>query len=44
VWPVPLAQVLPGPQTDFSFQNQFFGNLFEFPAEEITLKSVSPTL
>jgi hypothetical protein len=36
VWPVPLAQVIPRPQTDFSFQNLVFGNLFEFSAAEIT--------
>ncbi len=29
---------------DFSFQNLFFWNLFEFSAVEITLKSTSPTL
>jgi hypothetical protein len=27
--------------TDFSFQNLFFWNLFEFSAAEITLKSIS---
>jgi hypothetical protein len=29
--------------TDFSFQNLVWWNLFEFPAVEITLKSISPT-
>jgi hypothetical protein len=43
VWPVPLAHVLPLFSTDFSFQNMVFWNLFEFPAAEITLKSMSPT-
>jgi hypothetical protein len=42
VWPVPLAQVLPRPETQFSFQNLAFWNLFEFSVGEITLKSISP--
>jgi hypothetical protein len=30
--------------TDFSFQNLVFWNLFEFPAAEITQKSISHIL
>jgi len=43
VWPVPLAQVLPHPRQISPSKTWFFGNLFEFSAAEITLKSISPT-
>ncbi len=39
VWPVPLAQVLPHPQLIFPSKTWFFGNLLEFSAAEISLKS-----
>jgi hypothetical protein len=38
MWLVPLAQMLPCPQSIFPFQNLVFWNLFEFSLAEITLK------